>query len=489
MLIRFLRFFTACAGILPLAGKEPIPITPHASQEATDWVLSALNDADTAAPELSYVFPETPHKVRLYLIDTAVDNASGWFDTNNILTLEDSQLIRGQGDPTSSSAFTHGTQVLSVIAGPEAGVARGTEIEVVSFDIYPDGEETSSTVGLLVTALGEAINHFIDNPGTPSVVCIANGSSEPASSTFLEARISEAVGRGMTVVVAAGNEGSDASAYIPAAYGTMDGVICVGASDQGHAPLASSNSGDAVDVHAPGVNVQTFHPESHSVGQTTPMTGTSPATAIVAATALAELGRQPGLNPSEVENLLKARAYTSDSESKVRVVQLDNDFDSDGTPDELERFFGYDPLNSSSTPPAIAVRRANGFTMLDFTISEDLLNTSGTSTLRDGSSWRLLCSTNLKDWMEVERYVHIGQKQEGRVAITILDDAVLTEDAPVPVSGGPVDSLRFDLLTGEPIVEYEEAESTANIQVQPRPRVGVRCFYKLEWIPARLAAE
>lgn len=493
MPISFTRYIAALAGIIPLTGQEPTPVVPHASHGATDWVLSSLNDPEAKSPRLDYTFPETSHKVRLYLIDTAVDNTAGWFDTNNILDFGGSQLIRGAGDPTSSSAYAHGTQVLSVIAGPEGGVSRGTEIEVVSFDIYPDGEETSSTVGLLITALGEVINHYIENPGTPSVICIANGSSVPATSSFLEARISEAVGRGMTVVVAAGNDSTDASAFIPAAYGSMDGVICVGASDQNQSPLAISNSGDVVDIHAPGDSVQTFHPENHAAGQSVPMTGTSPATAIVAATVLAELGRQPDLNPAQVENLLKARAYAPDPESKLCIVQLDNDFDGDGTPDELERLFGYDPLDPSSNPPAIEVQKTDGFATLHFTINAELLNANEPKSLVDGSSWRLLCSTDLENWMEVDGYTHIGSSTEGQTSVVVIDASpneptLEGPEASPLVAEGAYELAGFD-ETGIPLFEKSTPDTVGALTLVRPPGSRARCFYKLEWIPARLNAE
>lgn len=492
MAYRFLLIHVAASvGIVTsLLADEATTVIPHGSVAGADWTLTTLNDASGLETPSEFVFPETAHQVRLYLIDTAVDNTSGWFDSNPILNLAATELIRGSEDPEVSSAFTHGTQVLSAIAGPEMGVARGTQIEVFNYDIYPQGESASS-VALLITGVEAAIDHFINHPGTPSVICIANGSEIPATSALLEARIAEAIGRGITVVVAAGNEGTNASSFIPAAYGTMDGVICVGASDQNNQPLPTSNSGSAVDIHAPGLDVSTFDPALAGSGTTTPMTGTSPATAIVTAAVVAELGRQPNLSPAELEALLKERAYSTDESPTVRIVQLTNDFDGDGTVDELERLFGYDPLSADSKPPALSLNRSNGFSSLAFTIDETLLNPSNPTALADGSSWRLLCSTDLVTWTEVDGYTYIGGAAEGKASIQIIDAEVheVPESPDLSYSGPAGEPYIVLPINDELVLIPADPEQTYQTTLIQPSNPQTRCFYKIEWIPARLSGE
>ena len=479
--------------------KDPTPIVAQGSQVGSGWDLSTLNDASKPGTGEGFVFPETMAEVRLYLIDTAIETSSGWFDSNPVLGLSESQLIRGSQDPTKSSAFGHGTQVLSIIAGPEAGVAQGTRIEVVSFDIYPQGEDSASSVALLATAIGEAINHQIENPDLPALICIANGSGVRASSPLLESRVAEAVGRGMPVIVAAGNESSSASDYIPAAYGTMDGVICVGAIAPGNVALSTSNFGPAVDLHAPGEGIPSFDPKSPSSGQSALMSGTSPATGIVAGLALAELGRQPELSPSQLESLMKDSAYSPTDDESLLIVQQDNDFDNDGAVDELERLFGYDPLDGTDTPPAISLACGGDFTSVGMTISDELLDSDQPTTLSDGSTWRLLCSTDFVNWGEVEGYIHVGTSESGRTSINVVDatNYEYTEDAPLPTE--PIYSVVDFKDNGEPIVELinplELAESSLlsgsgelpTLIQQPVSRK--QCFYRVEWIPARLSAQ
>jgi serine protease len=110
----------------------------------------------------------------------------------------------------------------------------------------------------------------------------------------------------MTVIVSSGNQSSTAASYIPASYGTKAGVICVGASNSSDVAISMSNTGLPVDLLAPGNGVRV-----RTDVVATPfayMTGTSPAAALVAGSALIELSINGSLTPAEVETLLKNSA-------------------------------------------------------------------------------------------------------------------------------------------------------------------------------------
>ena len=80
------------------------------------------------------------------------------------------------------------------------------------------------------------------------------------SSTVLDEAIESAVAKGVTVVVSAGNESSDAKYYCPSHLGTERGVICVGAVDSSDKQAYFSNYGNSVDIKAPGVNIKAYVP-------------------------------------------------------------------------------------------------------------------------------------------------------------------------------------------------------------------------------------
>ncbi|MCH7227691.1 S8 family serine peptidase [Haloferula sp. A504] len=424
---------------------------PHGVIEDSGWALARLNDgANPSSGTLDFRYPESSRPVRLYLIDSAVDNTSGWFDDNaNLTFVQGIRVASGTSyDPGSETAsLDHGTRMLSVIAGPEFGVACGVPVELYSYDIYPS---EGSNIALLVSAVGQATaRHEIDklsNPDLLGVICIANGTGDPTRSPTLLAAIDQALGQGLVVVVSAGNDNADAlnghnpaqvinhvkDAYLPAAYGSSrDGLITVGASTQDNAKSPTSNFGAAIDVWAPGVEVPTFDTANPSGGQSSPMNGTSPAAAMVAAAAIAELSRQPGLDPAGVEDELKSRLYAAGS---VSIVQIDDDLDADGSVDELERFFGYPIDDATSAPPPVGFVASGSTSELSFTIDADLWQPDNPLELSDSSAWRLLGSSDLINWVVVDPVLVIGSEADGRLPVT----AVASNES-VPPPAAPTD--------------------------------------------------
>jgi len=71
-------------------------------------------------------------------------------------------------------------------------------------------------------------------------------------SSAVNSAVRSTVNKGVTVVVAAGNDDDDASNYSPASEST---AITVGAIDSSDTRASFSNYGSLVDVFAPGVNI------------------------------------------------------------------------------------------------------------------------------------------------------------------------------------------------------------------------------------------
>ncbi len=92
------------------------------------------------------------------------------------------------------------------------------------------------------------------NPTPARVINMSLGGSGACSvSPSTQAAINDAVGSGAAVVVAAGNEASDAAGFLPA---SCNNVITVAASDyRGHLVTRYSNFGATVEIMAPGGDV------------------------------------------------------------------------------------------------------------------------------------------------------------------------------------------------------------------------------------------
>lgn len=413
-----------------------ILMAPNGIITEPGWSLEKIGNEYPVANAFTY--PDTTVPVRLYLIDTAVQNPESWVADNPNLTFEGTiQIPVGySGDqPTTSVPLKHGTQLLSLIVGSTTGIAAGTPIHVLNYDVYPTSGQT--TIGQISDAIMSATDHAT-GPNTVkmrSVICIATSSLSPATSAMLKDSIDVAVQLGITVVVSAGNLGQDASSYVPCAYGTTDGVICVGSSDSSDAILSTSNHGASVDILSPGYYVST-----RAESATSPvvlMTGTSPATALVAGAALTELSLKGSLSPAEVENTLKASAKIVASWRVLRtttasIKRIDTpdgiifsnprpleatetdqpvtplasrvggslpdaplDSNSNGVPDLVETFHG----STLSTPPPSTLSIASpGQVQYKFPISSELFSNATPFVLDDGTTWKVTCSTNFKSW-------------------------------------------------------------------------------------------
>lgn len=412
-------------GAAAVADRE-VAMVPNGAVADAGWALARLNDGADPAGQ-SFVYPETTNPVRLYLIDTGVAHTGTWFAANPKLTLEHVELVRADGEPTTSNAIGHGTRMLSLIAGPFTGAAQGTPIQLVNFNVYPNGEGSSTTSGRIEDAIFAAIDYQTDHPGVPGVICLASGSLGGASSGILEDAVEAAVGAGITVIVSAGNEGANASNYVPSAYGIRAGVICVGASDSNNLHLSNSNHGPAVDLYAPGQNVRTLSLPNPQAGLYQPMSGTSPATALVAAAAIIELSKNPSLTPAEVENFLTGNAETvigvpAQPAAPAALVQVEadpeGDSDGDGSADILESFFGSNPADPAAKPVAASLTRAPGQVQLAFSVDADLFNPATPFLLNGGARWKVRWSPNLSDWRDATGTLVTGAAQGGKIPVS-----------------------------------------------------------------------
>jgi subtilisin family serine protease len=117
----------------------------------------------------------------------------------------------------------------------------------------------------------------------------------------LQAAVTNAVARGVTVVAAGGNSGQGGGAWsYPGAY---PNVVAVAAIDITDTVAAFSTKGSYIDVAAPGVSILSTYKGTYKS-----LSGTSMAAPHVSAGAALIVQRFPGWSPSAVQDCLESTA-------------------------------------------------------------------------------------------------------------------------------------------------------------------------------------
>ncbi|MCT9625635.1 S8 family peptidase [Pseudarthrobacter equi] len=224
------------------------------------------------------------------------------------------------GAPASRSSW-HGTHVAGIIAAVGnnnngiAGAAPAAKVLPIRA-IGPCGGYISDVADSIIWAAGGTVKDVPANPNRAHVVNLSLGGTAACSVTEQNA-INFARNAGTAVVVAAGNSGRPAADMSPA---NCQNVITVAASGPGGSRAPYSNYGSAIDVTAPGgdMDAETWFGivSTSNFGETVPadeayelLQGTSMAAPHVSAIA-AMLMAKKGSNytPDMVETRLKATA-------------------------------------------------------------------------------------------------------------------------------------------------------------------------------------
>ncbi|MFD0726510.1 S8 family peptidase [Lysobacter brunescens] len=225
-----------------------------------------------------------------------------------------------QGSPTTNSSW-HGTHVAGTIGAVTnnskgvAGVAYGAKIQHVRV-LGRCGGTLSDIADGVTWASGGTVSGIPANATPANIVNMSLGGGGACSTTYQNA-INGAVGRGTTVIVAAGNSNGNAANFQPASCAN---VVTIGAIDSaGKRSVWStqynqlSNYGSVVDLSAPGSNIwSTLNAGTQGQGAESYASygGTSMATPHVAGVAALVQSRRKALglalySPSQLETLLK----------------------------------------------------------------------------------------------------------------------------------------------------------------------------------------
>ena len=220
------------------------------SEYALNWGVDRLDGAldDKAARPGG----GTGSSVDVYVVDTGVRATHVAFQgpggVSRVRAGWDLVNYEGGAPGGAEDCNGHGTHVASLAAGHGYGVARGAGIVGVKV-LDCGGRGLNSDV---VRGLEWASTHVASwDPGSARrrVINLSLGSSR---SVVINAAVENAHARGHSVVVAAGNEYSDACWRSPA---SAVSAVTVGATSENDMRSVFSNYGSCVDVFAPGSRI------------------------------------------------------------------------------------------------------------------------------------------------------------------------------------------------------------------------------------------
>ncbi|MBU2710706.1 S8 family peptidase [Zooshikella harenae] len=212
----------------------------------------------------------------------------------------------------------HGTQIAGVIAAAAnnigiSGIAHQAKILPVR-TVGKCGGYTSDLVDGIRWAAGLTVANVPLNEHPAQIITIS--SSEPGKcKASLQQAIDKANQKGITIIVAAGNNGDQANHYSP---GNCQNVIAVTASDFDGKLTDYSNRGEGVTVAAPGGVKEPLHAGILSTSNTgyrnaasdsyQYAAGTGLAAAHVAGVAAILYSLQPTITPIEIKQLITSTA-------------------------------------------------------------------------------------------------------------------------------------------------------------------------------------
>lgn len=248
----------------------------NATQNNATWGIDRTDQRNLPLSG-TYTYNTTASNVNAYIIDTGILNSHSEFGGRSVSGID---TVDNDNDATDCNG--HGTHVAGTVGGSTYGIAKGVNlIGVRVLSCSGSGSNSGVIAGM---------DWVADNHVKPAVANMSLGGGASTATDQAVARMTQA---GVTTVVAAGNDNSNACNYSPA---RASSAITVGSTTSSDSRSSFSNYGNCLDIYAPGSNITS----AWYNGGTNTISGTSMASPHVAGVAALYLADNPNASVSQV---------------------------------------------------------------------------------------------------------------------------------------------------------------------------------------------
>jgi serine protease len=221
-------------------------ISQCGTQNSATWGINRISQKVTFDLDGVYKYPHTGAGVDAYIFDTGIRVTHHEFRTNRATF-----KYKAQASWPSTDDNGHGTHVASTVGGTVYGVAKG--VHLLAYKVL--GGDGSGTYDGIIDAMDQAVaNRKASNRPSTGNMSLGGGYSLAVNQA-----VDACTDAGIFMVVAAGNDNSNACNYSPASANKVFSVMASDIADQSGQQRdirsSFSNYGACTSLFAPGSDI------------------------------------------------------------------------------------------------------------------------------------------------------------------------------------------------------------------------------------------